>query len=171
MLELRTETEIDGPVERVWQVLTDFESFPDWNPFIRSIRGKAVEGSRLDVLLGASGTRPMRFRPKVLKVVPNRELRWLGRLVLPRLFDGEHIFELEAVGPRRTKFVQSERFRGIFVPSLRGCAHPPRGGFRPSLREDARHGLRGPGNDAPAGLRGPRTLSGGIHRTSASARP
>ena len=105
MLELRTETEIDGPVERVWQVLTDFKSFPDWNPFIRSIRGQAVEGSRLDVLLGASGTRPMRFRPKVLKVVPNRELRWLGRLVLPRLFDGEHIFELEAVGPRRTKFV------------------------------------------------------------------
>src|SRR5205814_5893919 len=61
MAELRTETEIDGPVERVWQVLTDFKSFPDWNPFIRSIRGKAVEGSRLDVLLGASGTRPMRF--------------------------------------------------------------------------------------------------------------
>src|SRR5438034_9258028 len=89
MLELRTETEIGGPVDRVWQVLTDFESFPDWNPFIRSVRGKAVEGSRLDVLLGASGTRPMRFRPKVLKVVPNRELRWLGRLVLPRLFRSE----------------------------------------------------------------------------------
>ena len=130
MLELRTETEIGGPVDRVWQVLTDFESFPDWNPFIRSIRGKAVEGSRLDVLLGASGTRPMRFRPKVLKVVPNRELRWLGRLVLPRLFDGEHIFELEAVGPRRTKFVQSERFRGIFVPFLRG-----------SLERDVRRGF------------------------------
>ena len=72
----------------------------------------------------------MRFRPKVLKVVPNRELRWLGRLVLPRLFDGEHIFELEAVGPRRTKFVQSERFRGIFVPFLRG-----------SLERDVRRGF------------------------------
>src|SRR5213078_1831817 len=69
--------------------------------------GKLVcTGARLDVLLGDHGTRPMRFRPKVLKVVPNRELRWLGRLALPRLFDGEHIFELEAVGPRRTKFVQ-----------------------------------------------------------------
>src|SRR6266566_1305020 len=130
MLELRTETEIDGPVERVWQVLTDFESFPDWNPFIRSIRGKAVEGSRLDVLLGASGTRPMRFRPKVLKVVPNRELRWLGRLGLPRLFDGEHIFQIEPLGPMRSRFIQRERFRGLFVPLLAR-----------SLNRDARRGF------------------------------
>src|SRR5438093_8689554 len=63
MLELRTEIEIDAPPERVWAVLIDFEKFPDWNPFIRRIHGNALVGSRLDVLLGASGTRPMRFRP------------------------------------------------------------------------------------------------------------
>src|SRR3989449_9730720 len=88
MLELRTDIEIDAPVERVWEVLTDFDRFPDWNPFIRRIGGNAQVGSRLDVFLGASGTRGMRFRPTVTKVVPNRELRWLGRLGLPRLFDG-----------------------------------------------------------------------------------
>lgn len=130
MLELRTETEIDAPVERVWQVLTDFETFPEWNPFIRRIRGKPVEGSRLEVLLGASGTRGMRFRPKVLKVAPNRELRWLGRLGLPGLFDGEHVFELQPLGPARTRFVQRERFRGIFLPFLRR-----------SLDRDARRGF------------------------------
>ena len=130
MLELRTETEIDAPAERVWQVLTDFETFPEWNPFIQQIRGRPVEGSRLDVFLGASGTRGMQFRPKVLKVVPNRELRWLGRLGLPGLFDGEHIFELHALGPGRTRFVQRERFRGIFLPFLRR-----------SLDRDARRGF------------------------------
>ena len=130
MIELRTETTIDAPVERVWQVLTDFEAFPQWNPFIRRIRGAPVEGSRLEVFLGASGTRGMKFRPKVLTVVPNRELRWLGRLGLPGLFDGEHIFELEAIGPGRTKFVQRERFRGIFLPFLRR-----------SLDRDARRGF------------------------------
>ena len=130
MIELRTETTIDAPVERVWQVLTDFEAFPQWNPFIRHIRGAPVEGSRLEVFLGASGTRGMKFRPKVLTVVPNRELRWLGRLGLPGLFDGEHIFELEAIGPGRTKFVQRERFRGIFLPFLRR-----------SLDRDARRGF------------------------------
>jgi len=130
MLELRTEIEIDAPAERVWAVLLDFERFSDWNPFIRSIRGQALVGSRLDVLLGASGTRPMRFRPTVKAVVPNRELRWLGRVGLPRLFDGEHIFQIEALGPMRSRFVQRERFRRLFVPLLAR-----------SLNRDARRGF------------------------------
>src|SRR5438034_2803899 len=130
MLELRTDIEIDAPVERVWEVLTDFDRFPDWNPFIRRIHGKAQVGSRLDVFLGASGTRGMRFRPIVTKVVPNRELRWLGRLGLPRLFDGEHIFQIEPLGPTRARFIQRERFRGLLVPLMAR-----------SLNRDARRGF------------------------------
>src|SRR2546428_8768368 len=108
MLALRPEIETDAPPERVWAVLLGFERFPDWNPFIRSIRGQARVGSRLDVLLGASGSRPMRFRPTVKAVVPNRELRWLGRLGLPRLFDGEHIFQIEPLGPIAPPVVQPD---------------------------------------------------------------
>ena len=118
MLELRTETEIDAPVERVWQVLMEFDSFPEWNPFLRRLRGKPEVGSRLEVTIGASGTRPMRFRPRVMAVVPNREFRWLGHLGIPGLFDGEHIFELTPLGSLSTRFVQRERFRGIFLPFL-----------------------------------------------------
>ena len=130
MKELRTEIEIDAPIEKVWRALTDFASFPEWNPFIRRIEGTPTIGSRLEVTLGASGTKPMTFRPRVLNVVPNRELRWLGRLGLPRLFDGEHIFELVPLGPNRTRFVQRERFRGLFVPFL-----------ATSLDRDARRGF------------------------------
>src|SRR5206468_7057660 len=130
MLELRTEIEIDAPPEHVWAVLIDFEKFPDWNPFIRRIHGNALVGSRLDVLLGASGTRPMRFRPTVKAVVPHRELRWLGRLGLPWLFDGEHIFQIEPLGSTRVRFIQRERFRGLLVPLLAR-----------SLNRDARRGF------------------------------
>src|SRR2546429_9970108 len=123
MLELRTDIEIDAPVERVWEVLTDFDRFPDWNPFIRRIHGKAQVGSRLDVFLGASGTRGMRFRPIVTKGVPNRELRWLGRLGLPRPFDGEHIFQFYPPGPTRARFIQRKRFRGLLFPLLARTLH------------------------------------------------
>jgi len=37
----------------------------------------------------------MTFRPTILKAEPNRELRWLGHLLVPGLFDGEHIFTIE----------------------------------------------------------------------------
>src|SRR3989442_15928757 len=106
MLELRTDIEIDAPAERVWEVLTDFDRFPDWNPFIRRIRGNAQVGSRLDVFLGASGTRGMRFRPTVTKAGPNRELRWLCRFGLPRAFDREHIFDIDPLRPSRARVFQ-----------------------------------------------------------------
>jgi len=72
----------------------------------------------------------MRFRPRVTKVVPNRDFRWLGRVGIPELFDGEHIFELKPLGSIGTRFVQRERFRGIFVPFLAR-----------SLRRDALRGF------------------------------
>jgi len=148
MLELRTETEIDAPVERVWQVLMDFDSYPRWNPFIRSIRGTPEVGSRLEVEIGAPGTRPMRFRPTVRVAVRNREFRWLGRLVIPGLFDGEHIFELTPLGSQSTRFVQRERFRGLFLPFLaRRLEKDVRRGF-----EEMNRALRGragrPSNDS-----------------------
>jgi hypothetical protein len=129
-LEIRSEIDIDAPVEEVWAVLTDFASFPAWNPFIRRISGPLSPGSRLDVLLGLPGTRGMGFRPTLISVVPNHELRWLGRLGLPGLFDGEHIFELVPQGGNRTHFVQREQFRGLLLPLLRR-----------SLLRDARRGF------------------------------
>src|SRR5205823_7463568 len=77
MLELRAETDIAAPVDRVWQILMDFDSFPRWNPFIRSVRGRPEVGCRLEVEIGASGSRGMRFHPTVTSVVPKREFRWM----------------------------------------------------------------------------------------------
>jgi uncharacterized protein YndB with AHSA1/START domain len=51
MNQLHTEIEIDAPAERVWGVLTDFASYPQWNPFIRSISGEPNIGGRLEVRL------------------------------------------------------------------------------------------------------------------------
>jgi len=116
--ELRAEVEIDATPERVWLLLTDFPSYPEWNPFIRSASGPIAVGGRLKVHIQPSGTSGMTFRPRVLKVEPQRELRWLGRLLVPGLFDGEHVFTLDALGEHRVRFVQREIFKGILVPLL-----------------------------------------------------
>ncbi|VVB87011.1 Polyketide cyclase / dehydrase and lipid transport [uncultured archaeon] len=47
MKELRTEIEIQASADRVWQILTDFASFPEWNPFIRRAKGETVKGARI----------------------------------------------------------------------------------------------------------------------------
>jgi hypothetical protein len=46
---------------------------------------------------------------------PQRELKWLGHLLLPGLFDGEHKFHIEDHG-ETCRFHQSERFSGILLP-------------------------------------------------------
>ena len=55
MKELRTEIEIQASAERVWQLLTDFPSFPQWNPFIRKASGNIRVGERLEVNIQPSG--------------------------------------------------------------------------------------------------------------------
>ncbi len=123
MKELRSEIEIQASAERVWQILTDFSSFPKWNPFIRRASGEPRIEARLEVFLQPSGARGMTFLPEVLKAEPNRELRWLGHLIVPGLFDGEHIFTIEPLGVNRVRFVQREIFTGLLVPLFARWLH------------------------------------------------
>ena len=118
MRELHTEIEIEAPAERVWGLLTDFASYPLWNPFIRQISGKPTRGERLQARIEPPGGQGMTFKPKVLKAEANRELRWLGHLLLPGLFDGEHSFTIQPLEENRVRFVQREAFKGLLVPLL-----------------------------------------------------
>jgi len=129
-VRIETAVEIEASPERVWSVLTDLRSYPEWNPFVRSVSGELRRGEKLVVRLEQPNTKPMTFRPTLLEVRPNKELRWLGRVLFPGIFDGEHYFLLEATEPGGTRFVQGETFRGVMVPLLRR-----------TLERDARRGF------------------------------
>lgn len=130
MREIRTEVEIDAPVEHVWKVLTAFQDFEEWNPFIVHAEGEPRLGERLAVTIRPPGRKGMTFRPMVVAYEPNRELRWLGRLGIPGIFDGEHAHQVEALSGGRTRYVQRERFRGILVPFVGGILRATEEGFR-----------------------------------------
>ena len=147
MKQLHSETEIEAPVERVWDLLTDFASYHQWNPFIRSISGQPVPGQRLEVRLEPPGGRGMTFKPKVLNAEPNRELRWLGHLLVPGLFDGEHSFTIQPLEENRTRFIQREAFKGLLVPLFaRSLDNNTRRGF-----EEMNHALKVRAETVPAG--------------------
>jgi hypothetical protein len=114
--QLITSIEIDASPNVVWEILTEFDKFDRWNPFIRSIDGKVIIGTKLKVKIQPPGGNAMTFRPVVLTADPDKELRWLGRVILPGIFDGEHRFQIEPLSDRRVRFVHSEQFSGILVP-------------------------------------------------------
>jgi hypothetical protein len=114
---IKTETVIKAPAERVWAAMTDFASFPDWNPFVRKAQGRLEPGEQLKIQLRLDHGLPMKFRPRVTVVEPGRELRWLATLGRPGVFDVDRAFQIE---PRDggVLFVMSEECTGWLTPVL-----------------------------------------------------
>ena len=105
MYDIVTEIDLQTSAARVWAALTDFASYRAWNPVIESIDGSPTEGAQLRVKLrqealrqpaaGALGAlkglafrgwcalNGMRLSVQVTKLLPERELRWVGSLPLP----------------------------------------------------------------------------------------
>jgi hypothetical protein len=115
---LVTEIDIDAPPSEVWQALTAFDSYPEWNPHITDARGRAEVGERLELVMATGGGRSVTMRPTVTEAVPGRSFEWLGHLGVKGVFDGRHRFDLEAV-EGKTRMVHSEEFTGILVPALK----------------------------------------------------
>jgi len=115
MKTVEASVEIDAPPDRVWQVISDLESFSSWNPFMTKATGRLVVGDRLSITFQPPGGKPMNFKPKVLEVVPNQRIRWIGHLLVPGLFDGAHLLQIEPLESGRSRFTQSERFSGVLT--------------------------------------------------------
>lgn len=129
MRELRAAIDIQATPERVWEILTDFPAYPEWNRFIQSIEGRADPGSTLEVRIAPHGGKARTFKPTVLVAEPGRELRWLGRVLAPGIFDGEHSLRIEPIGESRVHFVQAERFQGLLVPLFAAALDKTARGF------------------------------------------
>jgi uncharacterized protein YndB with AHSA1/START domain len=71
MRELRAAIDIQATPGRVWEILTDFPAYPDWNPFITSICGRVHP--RLDA---RSAHRTARRQAKDLQAQGARRGAW-----------------------------------------------------------------------------------------------
>lgn len=114
MKTILTEIEINAAAEKVWRILTDFEKFPAWNPFVTSIAGKPAVGETLKITVKVPEKQTLQFTPKVLRAAPNEELRWVGAMPLGA-FRGEHFFKIEALGDDKIRFTHGEIFNGWTV--------------------------------------------------------
>jgi hypothetical protein len=113
--EIKTEILINASPTKVWSILTDFDNYPNWNPFIKSIIGNVKIGNKITTIIKPPETKEMTFKPKVLTYQVNKEFSWIGHLLFTGLFDGKHKFELIDNGNGTTTFRQSEKFKGILV--------------------------------------------------------
>jgi len=109
----KAEIEIAAGQQVVWDLLTDFERWPEWQPNIRSISisGEVAEGS---VFRWKPG--PTTITSTIRHVDPPREIAWTGKTFG---ISAVHVWRLEPAGAG-TSVSTEESWAGIMVRALRG---------------------------------------------------
>ena len=119
MLTIYTETIINASVTAVWQVLTDFPSYAEWNPYIVSLShlAQAEESFKMSVIM--PNGQKSEVTPIMEIVQSPNNLQWRGRIVHDLVFVGHHQFVLEKVNEQTTRFIHKETFSGFLLPLLK----------------------------------------------------
>ncbi len=130
MKNIETEIVIDAKPDVVWNTLMKTDEYEEWNPFVRKLEGQVEKGEQIAITLKQINGKEMEFKPTIVELVPNKELRWQGKLFIKGVFDGEHYFKLEPVGSDKTKFIHGENFGGVLIPLMGGVLKSTEEGFK-----------------------------------------
>lgn len=115
MKTIETNIVIDSTPEKVWDVLTNFEEYELWNPFMTKVVGNASLGSKIEVNIKTISGKNRSYYPIITKCETNKELRWKGKSFLPGVFDGERVFVLKKSDDDKVSFSHKEIFSGLGV--------------------------------------------------------
>ncbi len=112
---VETEIAIQASLDHVWEILSDFSRYREWNPLIVRAEGALIRGNRVAISVRMPEREAMNFSPTLLALEEKKELRWLGSLAVPSLFSGEHAFVLSERADGSVHLMHRERFRGVLV--------------------------------------------------------
>ncbi len=117
--EISVRESIRAPPATVWDVLTAFEAYGEWNPTLTSVTGEPELGERLRVTLSLPSRLTIPFVATVTVLDPERELRWATGLPSVGAMDAEHAVVLESDGDG-VVVEQRERFEGALAEPVLG---------------------------------------------------
>ncbi len=116
---IAAEVEIEAPESLIWDVLSDLESYGDWNPFLTSASGSIKEGARVELFIKPPRARGTYINPRIVLVEEGRGFSWRNNMLFPGLFDTEHYFIIDPIDDNRCRFVQGEEVSGLLsIPIL-----------------------------------------------------
>lgn len=118
MNSIRTEIKINASVSTVWQTLTDFQSYVDWNPFILKAMADFAVGSTIEFVEDIPNRGQFTIKAIFTQIEPNQRFSWRGHYIAPFILQVNHYFILEPLGEARTRFLHGQSQTGILVPLL-----------------------------------------------------
>jgi len=112
-MDIATEATIAATPATVWNIITDAERYPQWNPYIRELHGALTAGSLIDFRFALFAHITLTAHAQVLAVTAESELRLAGHLLASWFFRAEHYHLIEPIAEHCVRFRHGERFSGL----------------------------------------------------------
>jgi hypothetical protein len=144
----KTSFEINASPRDVWDAVTSFDRYPEWNPQIPEISGPLEVGATLRLRLTLPGRPALDVSARVERVEPSVLLTWRGHVVAPWFFEGYRRFEIQPLEERRVMFTHVEDIHGLLGPVFSLLMGTPQRRSHEALnralqtRAEARDGVR-----------------------------
>ena len=113
---VRAEIEIDAPAERIFDILTDLKSYPEWNPFTPRVESTLRPGDPVKLYVRLRGERLSHRVEYVTKNERPSRLCWGTTIGAGFLLRAERCQTLTRIDERRTRFVNEDVLRGWLAP-------------------------------------------------------
>ncbi len=113
MTEISATIEIAATPDRVWAVLADLPSYPQWHPVFVKATGQLTVGNRITITTTQPTTgRTMTVKVKVVIAEPATELRWTSNVL--GLSNSKRSFILSPASGG-TQLRQTGTYQGLFT--------------------------------------------------------
>ena len=114
MKELNTEIFIAAPIDKVWNELTSFETWKDWNPTVKEVKGSSAIGDKLTITMLANECDEKTYKAEVVECEAPKTFRWRAKMMAGFIFTNDRIFKLEEQDGG-TKVTNTEAFSGLMA--------------------------------------------------------
>lgn len=111
--------DINAPVSKVWEVLLDLDSYPEWNPFTVQIDADLSQlGSDVGLHVQMNPKKKI-YQVEQLRVNDKEEqLSWGVTMVHPALLWAQRDQVLTMIDENTTRYVTVDVFKGLLVPLM-----------------------------------------------------
>lgn len=114
------EIEIDASAATVWEVLTDFDAYREWNPFARSARCDLRPGGAIDMEVALIGRRTFRQREFVNAVEPGEGFSYSMKPAPGGLLRSRRDQQVVDLGQGRSRYTSRFEIVGPLSPVVAG---------------------------------------------------
>lgn len=111
--------EIKAPPELVWEVITDFARYPEWNPFLVSCATSMQPGDPIDLGVKLLA-RPQAQREWVKEHVPGRRFAYSMKPAPAGALSSFRSHDVEAGAAGTTRYRSHFELNGWLMPLVRG---------------------------------------------------